>query len=238
MSDDQHIVFDQIIEMSDDISEIAKALPKAQSAMGEVFKNANNPAFKSKYADLGAVVEAVLPALNGVGIALLQPTTGLRNGHVQVATMLLHESGQWVRCVMAITLAKQDAHGIGSAVTYGRRFGLQAMSGVAPTDDDGNASSGPRQHHQQQQRQPEGPSAAAQYAAAQLRQAKTKDEFSHFWNSQKDGLKANLPEGDYQHVVRVMQSEAKRFAEPANSQGASKADSFPGDQNTPFDEAA
>ena len=127
-----------IVEMSDDISALAKALPKAQAAMGEVFKNATNPAFKSKYADLASVVDAVLPALNANGIALLQPAAGLRGDVVQVATMLLHESGQWLRCTMSVTLSKRDAHGIGSAVTYGRRFGLQSMSGVAPTDDDGN----------------------------------------------------------------------------------------------------
>lgn len=133
-----------IMEMSDDISALAKVLPKAQAAMGEVFKNANNPAFRSKYADLAAVVEAVLPALNANGIALLQPP-GYDNGSgvVMVATMLLHESGQWLRCTLGVPLPKRDAHGIGSAVTYGRRFGLQAMSGVAPTDDDGNEAAKP-----------------------------------------------------------------------------------------------
>jgi hypothetical protein len=132
-----------IMETSSDLNEIAKALPKAQAAMGEVFKKANNPAFKSKYADLSAVVEAVLPALNEHGISLLQPTA--YDGHaVKVGTMLLHESGQWVRCTLTIPLAKKDAHGIGSACTYGRRYGLQAMSGVAPEDDDGNAASAKR----------------------------------------------------------------------------------------------
>jgi hypothetical protein len=128
-----------IMEMSDKIDAISKALPKAQASMGEVFKNANNPAFRAKYADLAAVVEAVLPALNANGITLLQPAA-FDGVHVNVATMLLHESGQWVRCTLAIPLGKRDAHGVGSAVTYGRRFGLQAMSGVAPVDDDGNAA--------------------------------------------------------------------------------------------------
>lgn len=128
-----------IMEMSDQIDAIAKVLPKAQASMGEVFKTANNPAFRSKYADLSAVVEAVVPALNQHGISLLQPSSF--NGEmVTVATMLLHESGQWVRCSLSVPLTKRDAHGVGSAVTYGRRFGLQAMSGVAPVDDDGNAA--------------------------------------------------------------------------------------------------
>lgn len=130
-----------IMEMSEGIDLIAKALPKAQAAMGEVFKNANNPAFKTKYADLAAVIEAVLPALNANGISLLQPA-GFDGERVKVGTMLLHESGQWVRCAISFPLAKRDAHGIGSAITYGRRYGLQAMSGVAQMEDDGNAAAG------------------------------------------------------------------------------------------------
>lgn len=128
-----------IMEMSADISALAKVLPKAQADMGEVFKTANNPAFRSKYADLAAVVEAVLPALNKHGIALLQPVA-FDGTLVHVGTVLLHESGQWVRCTHSIPLSKRDAHGIGSATTYGRRQGLQAMSGVAPVDDDANAA--------------------------------------------------------------------------------------------------
>lgn len=140
-----------IMEMSADISEIAKALPKAQAAMGEVFKKATNPAFRSKYADLSSVVDAVVPAFNESGVTLLQPSS-FDGEFVRVATMLLHESGQWVRCTLAIRPSKPDAHGIGSAVTYARRYGLQAMSGVAPEDDDGNAASGPREARQAPQR--------------------------------------------------------------------------------------
>lgn len=133
-----------LIETSHNISELAKVLPQAQASMGDVFKNANNPAFRSKYADLAAVVEAVMPALNQHGIALLQPASGLVGDVVKVTTMLLHESGQWVRCTTSVAVTKKDAHGVGSAITYGRRFGLQSMSGVAPTDDDGNAASAPK----------------------------------------------------------------------------------------------
>lgn len=129
-----------IMEMSDQIDAIAKVLPKAQASMGAVFKNANNPAFRSKYADLAAVIEAVVPTLNEHGVSLLQPAT-FDGELVRVATMLLHESGQWVRCTLAAPLAKRDAQGIGSACTYLRRYGLQAMSGVAPEDDDGHAAS-------------------------------------------------------------------------------------------------
>lgn len=132
-----------IIEMSPDMSEIAKVLPKAQTEMGDVIKNASNPAFRSKYADLGAVIEATVPALNKHGIMVLQPTA-FDGEMVRVGTMFLHESGQWIRCTLSIPPSKRDAHGIGSASTYGRRYSLLAMTGAAPEDDDANAASGPQ----------------------------------------------------------------------------------------------
>lgn len=202
---------------------LAKAFITAQKAMDAVKKAATNPAFKTKYADLSEVVEAVVPALNNAGVGVLQ-NPAFDGEWVTVATTFLHEGGSAVTSTLRLKPSKTDPQGVGSAITYGRRYSLLAMTGAAPEDDDGNASSGPRQQHQQQQRQPEGPSAAAQYAADQLRQCKSKDEFSHFWNTQKEGLRESLSDGDYAHVVKVMQAEAKRFAEPATK------------DETPFDQ--
>lgn len=143
-----------ILETSEEIAEIAKALPKAQAAMGDVFKTAVNPAFRSKYANLANVIEAVVPALNANGLSLLQPAA-FDGEFVRVATMFLHESGQWMRCTVSVVPAKKDAQGIGSAQTYLRRYGLMSMSGVAPEDDDGNAASNSqRQQREQQDQEP------------------------------------------------------------------------------------
>jgi hypothetical protein len=139
---DPHVVSTDF-ETSTDIAEFAKAFPKAQAAMGDVLKKATNPAFRSKYADLAAVVEAVIPALNESGFSVLQPPATTRDGTVRIMTMILHESGQWMRCTLALKPTKADPQGVGSAITYGRRYGLQAMTGVAPEDDDGNAASRP-----------------------------------------------------------------------------------------------
>ncbi|MNE79913.1 hypothetical protein D3C80_1764390 [compost metagenome] len=98
------------------------------------------------------------------------------------------------------------------------------MTGAAPEDDDGNAASGPRQDRHREPPAATGPSAAAQYAADQLRQTKTKDEFTHFWESNKAGLREQLNDGDYAHVIAVMKAEAKRFSEPAKT------------ESTPFDQ--
>jgi len=119
---------------------IATALAKAQTEMGKALKQSNNPHFKSKYADLGNVMDACLPALNAAGIAVIQPTGEDEHGRY-VETVLIHgESGESLTCRVPLIVAKNDMQGYGSAVTYGRRYGLMAMAGIAPEDDDGNAA--------------------------------------------------------------------------------------------------
>ena len=126
---------------SPSLKEFAPAFIKAQRAMGAAHKGSNNPFFKSKYADLGEVVETVKDPLNDNGIGYLQfPVSG---GHgANVITMLLHESGEFVGGMFDTPAAKNDAQGFGSAITYGRRYSLQAACGVPAVDDDGNAASG------------------------------------------------------------------------------------------------
>lgn len=119
---------------------IATALAKAQANMGKALKQANNPHFRSKYADLGNVMDACLPALNEAGIALIQPTGEDEHGRY-VETILIHgESGEQLACRVPLIVGKNDMQGYGSAVTYARRYGLMAMAGIAPEDDDGNAA--------------------------------------------------------------------------------------------------
>lgn len=122
----------------------AKAFVAAQRATEAIKKASTNPAFKSRYADLAAVVEAVVPALNAAGIGVIQ-ASDFDGDMVNVTTMLLHESGASVTSNMRLRPSKSDAQGIGSATTYGRRYNLLAMTGAAPEDDDGAAASGPRE---------------------------------------------------------------------------------------------
>ena len=126
---------------------IAAALAAAQTTMGKALKQSSNPHFKSKYADLGNVMDACLPALNAVGIAVIQPTGEDEFGRY-VETRLIHgDSGEGLSCRVPLIVNKNDMHGYGSAVTYARRYGLMAMAGIAPEDDDGNAAAAaaPRQ---------------------------------------------------------------------------------------------
>ena len=131
-----------------DKATFAKAFISAQKGMESVKKASSNPAFKSKYADLSEVVEAVVPALNGAGIGVMQ-FPAFDGETVSITTVFLHESGASVTGTLDLRPSKTDPQGIGSATTYGRRYSLLAMTGTAPEDDDGNAASGPRQEYRQ-----------------------------------------------------------------------------------------
>lgn len=126
---------------SESINEIAGALAKAQAEMGGAVKDSANPFFKSKYADLSSVREAVNGPLTKHGIAVVQsPSTG--GAVVSVATMLVHTSGQWIRGEVSCTAKDDSPQAVGSAITYLRRYALQSFAGVAPEDDDAEAAQG------------------------------------------------------------------------------------------------
>lgn len=115
------------------ITKIATALLQAQKEIGSAKKDATNPFFKSKYADLGAVMEACKEALNKAEITVLQPVLG-----DYVETVLLHASGEWISSQTQIICAKpNDPQAQGSAITYARRYGLQSMVFIPSEDDDG-----------------------------------------------------------------------------------------------------
>lgn len=115
------------------------ALAAAQAQMGKATKSANNPHFKAKYADLAEVMDACLPALNANGIAVIQPIRTV-DGKLYVGTVLVHQSGETLECDVPLIVQKNDMQGLGSAITYARRYGLMSMAGIAPEDDDGNAA--------------------------------------------------------------------------------------------------
>jgi hypothetical protein len=130
------------VEWDGDRGPFAKAFVAAQKATEAVKKANTNPAFRSKYADLSGVVEAVVPALNANGIGVIQ-MPGFDGELVSLTTEMIHESGASVRSVLRLKPTKADPQGVGSAITYARRYSLLAMTGAAPEDDDGNEASKP-----------------------------------------------------------------------------------------------
>ena len=129
------------METSETIGKITKALAAAQAEIKGAIKESDNTFFKSRYADLSSVWDACRDVLPKNGLAIFQTGDGSTAETVSVCTMISHESGEWVRGSVTMKLSKCDPQGAGSALTYGRRYGLAAMVGVCPEDDDGAIAS-------------------------------------------------------------------------------------------------
>lgn len=127
---------------STSIAKIAPALLSAQKEMGNAKKEAENPFFKSKFANLNSVREAVTPALHANGISILQPMTHV-DGRNFIQTTLLHESGEFVSSMTEVVCAKQsDPQSLGSAISYARRYSLSALLSIGAEDDDSEIAMG------------------------------------------------------------------------------------------------
>lgn len=126
-----------MFDKSETITKLAVSLIKAQKAIMPATKDATNPHYRSKYADLTAIIDAVKGPLNDNGIAFLQVV----NATPAVETILLHESGEWMSSVTPVYCGKpNDPQALGSGITYAKRYGLQAMLGLPTEDDDGEAA--------------------------------------------------------------------------------------------------
>lgn len=116
------------------------ALTAAQADMGSVKKGSVNPAFKSKYADLADVVEAVSVPLNDNGICFFHKIVVVGEDRM-MRTVLAHgDSDTLIECDVPLIVDKNNMQGMKSATTYAKRIGLESVTGVAPDDDDGNAA--------------------------------------------------------------------------------------------------
>lgn len=144
---------DFTFKRSTSFARFACALAKAQREMEGASKDSLNPHFKNHYADLSAVWDACREPLGKNGIAVIQPPAA-KGPTVTVTTLLVHESGEWIQSDLTMTANPGTPQGIGSCITYARRYALQSMVGIAPEDDDGNTASGNGNSQQQQERRP------------------------------------------------------------------------------------
>jgi len=191
---------------------IATALAKAQTNMGKALKQANNPHFRSKYADLGNVMDACLPALNEAGIALIQPTGENEHGRYVETTLIHGESGESLTCRVPLIVNKNDMQGYGSAVTYARRYGLMAMAGIAPEDDDGNAAAKALLKQEQRQQKPQEPDAeATQKAKEYLDAADSLDDLKERWGRIPKPVAASA------EVIAAKDAAKERLSKPTGS---------------------
>jgi hypothetical protein len=132
-----------VIATSETLDKFAPAMAAVQADIGGAVKGSLNPAFKSRYADLGAVWDAWQAIGPKAGFAVMQ-FPGLYDADsktMAMTTLITHSSGQWVKSDLSVPLSKVDAQGYGSATTYARRYSLAAAVGICPEDDDGNAAS-------------------------------------------------------------------------------------------------
>lgn len=131
---------------SESIASLAAALVAAQSELKAVAKDSKNQHFNSTFASLGATIEEVRPVLASHDLAVLQSAVLTSEGKtLDVETRLVHKSGEWLASTTPVPIAKMDPQGAGSALTYGRRYGLQALLCLSTeNDDDGNAASRPQ----------------------------------------------------------------------------------------------
>lgn len=127
------------MKTSEQIGDLAGALSKAQGEIKGAAKDSKNPFFKSSYADLSSIWNACRDALAKNGLAVIQTASFGEHG-VTVCTRLAHASGQWVEDDLTVMPGKMDPQGIGSTITYLRRYALSAITGVAPEDDDANSA--------------------------------------------------------------------------------------------------
>ncbi len=128
------------MKTSDQTANVFAAFIKAQASLEAAAKDSNNPAFKSKYADLTSHVEAIRPAFKANDLGFIQEVTSDDSG-AHVLTRVIHKSGEWFDSgPLFIPASKHDAHGFGSAISYARRYGLSATVGTVADDDDGNAA--------------------------------------------------------------------------------------------------
>jgi len=125
---------------SSELNELFTALAKVQLEMQIASEDSTNPFFKSRYADLKSVVSASRPYLAAQGLCVIQRTMPDENGGAYLYTRLGHTSGQWMESKMPIKPAKNDIQGIGSYITYLRRYMYSSMVGVVTGDDDGEAA--------------------------------------------------------------------------------------------------
>jgi|TARA_R110002167_G_C12439117_1_gene630643 hypothetical protein len=128
------------MKTSESIIKISGALLAAQKDITFAGMTKTNPQFHSQYADLPSVIDAVKTPLNNNGIVFLQTCSPSEDDKLHLTTRLLHESGEWIEDMMVMPLVKSNPQGLGSAISYARRYSLAAITGLYQADDDGQAA--------------------------------------------------------------------------------------------------
>jgi phosphomevalonate kinase len=128
------------MKTSESIKQIAEALVAAQKEIRFAVKDSTNPHYKSKYANINSVIDAVKAPLNNNGIAILQSLSPSDDNKLHLTTRLLHSSGEWIEDTAVCPIQKQDPQGLGSAISYIRRYSISSLCALYADDDDGQSA--------------------------------------------------------------------------------------------------
>jgi hypothetical protein len=149
------------LDQSPTIGKLAAALAKAQLSMETARKDAKNPHLGNRYADLTSCWAACRKPLGENGLSVAQLTKSVSPDLVKIVSVLLHESGEWIRSELTVPAGGNKgvnaAQAMGSAISYGRRYGLSALVGISTDDDDGTASGMPQGQQQARQQTTQAP---------------------------------------------------------------------------------
>lgn len=142
------------IRTSETIINLSKALVETQKELKQPLKDAKNPFFKSEYAPLENVAEAITESATKHGLAFSQYATTTETGNVSVGTIVFHESGEFIEFPpLMLKPENTKPQSIGSAITYAKRYSLSAVFGItSDKDDDGNKANGNGEPQKQQQK--------------------------------------------------------------------------------------
>ena len=126
---------------SEFINDLATALVEAQGELEDAAKDATNPHFRNEYATLSSVLKEIRPVFKKHGLAMTQVPWANKDSGLVLTTMIMHKSGQWISGDLELLMGKQDMQGMGSSLSYGRRYAASAMALISQQDDDGNEAS-------------------------------------------------------------------------------------------------
>jgi hypothetical protein len=170
---------------SESIKELASALAKAQGEFEHAKKDVKNAFFKTNYADLASCMDAAKKPLSNNGLSVTQLTDYDESGKLYLNTILMHSSGEWLSGRYPINPVKNDPQGVGSAITYARRYAFSAITGIAADDDDGNAASGNKEKQNQ-------PTVDISYLKTQILNAPSIAELQTVWSTVPKELQPQL----------------------------------------------
>lgn len=194
---------------SETIGKLSEALSKAQGVMEAAKKDSINPHFKNKYADLAAVIEAIKEPLSQHGLSYTQ-TFIEENEKTSLMTTLMHVSGEWIQSKLKLIVIKNDMQGLGSAITYARRYSLSSIAGLTQDDDDGERSTGRNSREDLKPPFHMGPIENQKIKELTDMAKITKEQLPSIIKSKFNCSYSQMSESNYRDLVIFLQEEAQK----------------------------